>query len=247
MASKRGRLVLGIVLTALATLVIVSGPNLWLWVTIKRIPFQGTYSGHIVRGWEIESRSDGSFRGHVRWFVENGMKASESKAREVDHVREERWGVLDYHRLTGWNFDGTVNYQMQLNQGRRENKKESPWWWNAKDQTGPSAPWWSEKETLKNGYNEYVDVWGHKIRGPFTETRRANEPRQWVFYYVDSGFKAEEGEEAGMYSKKTVWNFDGTVRDQIRPDGHPRSDPPWWWGVTDQTEPTAPWWNEKDK
>ncbi len=22
--------------------------------------------------------------------------------------------------------------------------------------------------------------------------------------------------------------------------------PPWWWGVTDQTEPTAPWWDEKD-
>ena len=33
-------------------------------------------------------------------------------------------------------------------------------------------------------------------------------------------------------------------RDQSQPV-ETKDAPPWWWGVTDQTEPTAPWWEEE--
>ena len=168
------------------------------------------------------------------------------KAKEARDRWDEGNPAVGYIRGTEWSFDGTVNHQWRFNLGVqiKQDRREPPWWWNVKDQTGPSAPWWHEKATLKNGHHEYVDAWGHKVRGPFTETRRANEPRQWVFYYVDSGFKAEEGEEAG---KLTRWNFDGTVRHQWPSDNQGRFTPPWLWGVKDQTVLTAPWWNEKDK
>ena len=70
---------------------------------------------------------------------------------------------------------------------------------------------------------------------------------QVVLYYVDSGLKAIEGTFAhGKAMKVTWWRFDGLTVFQ----GRAKADspvteniygPPWLWGVTDQTEPTAPW------
>ncbi len=76
-----------------------------------------------------------------------------------------------------------------------------------------------------------------------------------MLFYCETGFKAfEQLYEAGRIARTTVWNRNGTVKrqtevkfdGQIPSVGH-RGSPPWWWGVTDQTEPTAPWWNEKDQ
>ncbi len=62
--------------------------------------------------------------------------------------------------------------------------------------------------------------------------------------------KAAEGEINGWVVSHTLWNLDGTVKFQLRrldPNGtlEDKTTPPWWWNVKDQTEPTAPWWNEK--
>ena len=53
----------------------------------------------------------------------------------------------------------------------------------------------------------------------------------------------------------TEWHPDGSVRHQRRlffdESGETvreqaRESPPWWWGVTDQTEPTMPEWMKDD-
>ncbi len=63
--------------------------------------------------------------------------------------------------------------------------------------------------------------------------------------------KAVEGGTHGWVVSYTVWNFDGTVKFQWRLANRitleQKTTPPWWWGVIDQTKPTAPWWNEKDQ
>ncbi len=66
-------------------------------------------------------------------------------------------------------------------------------------------------------------------------------------YYVRSGFRKMVmqhtlGED---YVRHTQWNADGTVMSQSRLVGHATvieeiRTPPWWWDVSDQTEPTAP-------
>ena len=72
-----------------------------------------------------------------------------------------------------------------------------------------------------------------------------------ISYYKKNGYKAMEFHRHGG----TAWQLNGNVLMQVqyRSDaGHrlgtpqQRGGPPWWWGVEDQTEPTAPWWNEKD-
>ena len=62
--------------------------------------------------------------------------------------------------------------------------------------------------------------------------------------------ECEYDRSAGPF-RYTIWNFDGTIQhqrpyygDDVRKQER-RKAPPWLWGVTDQTEPTAPWWNEK--
>ena len=85
------------------------------------------------------------------------------------------------------------------------------------------------------------------------ETERFKQPifhGPAVLYYRENGFKAAEGEaKNGVFIRTTLWDIDGTVRIQDESDeqGMPiegRASPPWHWGVTDQTEPTAPWWDE---
>ncbi len=95
----------------------------------------------------------------------------------------------------------------------------------------------------------------HAVCGWATVKRWTDPPVQHgnlVCYIGENGFKAKEEEyKDGDATKGTEWNFDGTVSRQIRsPWGRGRTSPPWWWGVKDQTEPTAPWWpwwNEKQQ
>ena len=73
-----------------------------------------------------------------------------------------------------------------------------------------------------------------------------------VSYYIESGMKAEEWEyRDGRLLRATMWDLDGKVLGQTRSiddDGNslvreePKGRPPWWWGVKDQSEPSAPWW-----
>ena len=51
----------------------------------------------------------------------------------------------------------------------------------------------------------------------------------------------------GCIMRRTWWRFDGTVEAQEFWGQSPESKaaPPWYWGVTDQTEPTAPWLETK--
>ena len=66
-----------------------------------------------------------------------------------------------------------------------------------------------------------------------------------VFFFRESGLKAHEGVwQRGWPFKFTSWNSDGSVKEQYSLQGR-RESPPWLWGVTDQTEPTAPWWEEE--
>ena len=64
-------------------------------------------------------------------------------------------------------------------------------------------------------------------------------------WYVESGYLANQAAPRGL----THWGPDGVVLGQIFVEGNGDeriiSSPPWLWGVTDQTEPTAPWWGKE--
>ena len=95
--------------------------------------------------------------------------------------------------------------------------------------------WWSHVEQ-----GQPIDTFSH---GPS------------VLYYDDTGFKAiEEHYKVGRVIRRTEWNLNGTVKRQTlwkesegKVPSDTRTSPPWLWGVTDQTKPTAPWWGERVK
>ncbi len=91
---------------------------------------------------------------------------------------------------------------------------------------------------------KYESLGPHEIRVHLFENRWTGKPLQrlQVGYYVENGFKALE--VIPDVGRDTAWNYDGTVKFQKRP-GVLKDSPPWWFGVTDQTEPTALWWNKK--
>ena len=75
-----------------------------------------------------------------------------------------------------------------------------------------------------------------------------------VAYWKSNGFKAFEWEiKERIPIRGTTWGLDGSVKTQTRQvddEGNflPTEDkyfPPWWWGVQDQTKPTAPWWDHE--
>ena len=66
-------------------------------------------------------------------------------------------------------------------------------------------------------------------------------------YYVENGMKAWEAEfRNNGVVKSTLWHPDGSVHAQFRLT-EDKVSPPWWWGVTDQTRPTASRWNKGKK
>ena len=97
---------------------------------------------------------------------------------------------------------------------------------------------------------------GYELRGWVTVERW--NPTQTlrgtvVLYYQENGFKAAEGKASpiGPYSAGTRWGIDGRLKEQQIWKGgeriEHRGDPPWLWGVTDQAEPTAPWWGKETR
>ena len=88
---------------------------------------------------------------------------------------------------------------------------------------------------LTRGYITY-NRWASPIDNP--------QPTEETFYFVRNGFKQMERftfPRTYAPNRMTRWRLDGTVEHQIL-GGEVKGSPPWWWGVTDQTEPTAPWW-----
>ena len=66
-------------------------------------------------------------------------------------------------------------------------------------------------------------------------------------YNVDSGvLRGESYHENGLLLRETSWFHDGEVIHQLD-EAKSRWAPPWWWGVTDQTEPTMPAWMKDDE
>ena len=109
-----------------------------------------------------------------------------------------------------------------------------------------------------------IEMDGHEARGIVGVNRwtgGAVPLRVQTFYYVENGFKAHESEYwpySGVSLRSTMWRFDGSVASQSRCDddpGHVKEpylsglvsdqsniEPPWWWGVKDQTSPSDPQW-----
>jgi len=96
---------------------------------------------------------------------------------------------------------------------------------------------------------------GYRIRGLTLVNRWTKEPIGEVSYFVGNGIKHSVSRvDNGKVTEQTFWNHDGTVLSQHRnfdengvliPGSELRTSPPWLWGVTDQTEPTAPWWGKE--
>ncbi len=121
---------------------------------------------------------------------------------------------------------------------------EGPLWRSAMLEKIPIDLYYS-RDGKTSGLFDRVYGWATVKRWTHPTVQHGN----LVCYFVENGFKAKEEEyKDGRVTKGSEWNFDGTVSRQIRsPWGRGRTSPPWLWGVTDQTEPSAPWWNEKDQ
>ena len=112
----------------------------------------------------------------------------------------------------------------------------------------------------------YKNLGKNRIRGSFEFKAGQSEPARparpvrhgkLVTYWVDTGFKSQEHLYCeGRFVRGTTWTFNGKVLHQSfylgKDEGgvelsSTKDEPPWWWGVGDQTEPTASWWNKKDR
>ena len=104
----------------------------------------------------------------------------------------------------------------------------------------------------------------HEVRGWMTAKRWTRELTlhgYFVSFYVENGMKACEGEIYGITRLALVtatwWRIDGRVHSQRRDHDNfygeeipaqPGSEnwtDSWWWNVTAQTRPTAPWWDHE--
>ena len=98
------------------------------------------------------------------------------------------------------------------------------------------------------GSREYPHrPYGHVIRWGEKAGRKHG---LWLDYHMNGFLKEKAGYRYGLsHGLRTRWNELGWVTGQdSHNNGRPvdlRSEPPWWDGVSDQTEPTAPWWEEE--
>ena len=106
-------------------------------------------------------------------------------------------------------------------------------WWNTQSICG------SWKVTIPK--TEEV----HTVGGYARVHKRSNEMQLRTGWYLETGFIGEEVTSWHPELRQTWYTRDGRVADQfsVSADGtaEERHQPPWWWGVTDQAEPTAPW------
>ena len=102
---------------------------------------------------------------------------------------------------------------------------------------------------LKKIHFETTDLQGTPIlRGWYTAKRWDSNTLygRRVEYWASTGFlKSDISLKDTEFLRSTYWNKDGTVEGQVDADGEERLKPPWLWGMTDQMEPTAPWWGKE--
>lgn len=161
----------------------------------------------------------------VYYYLENGFRQGDCASRSEGNNIYVDWSY--------WAPEGAlVSQGMFLSPGEVEVRESPPWFWDKQDQTEPSAPWWQLIKARREGDTQ-------------------------VAWYVDTGFKAYEfrywvDSKSNTYQfRVTAWDENGRLREQFasvpfalqdkRTDYPLRTSPPWQWGATDQTEPSAPW------
>ena len=94
----------------------------------------------------------------------------------------------------------------------------------------PLTPWFQESRHSVCGW--YTERWFplRYLHGP---------ARLW--YRANGYLATEDWYEGGEPVRQTGWFTFGAIGFQIDDGANNRALPPWLWGVTDQTEPTAPW------
>jgi len=136
---KRARFIAVVIALAVVALCVslwVNEGPLWRLVFMKKVQYESSASGHLLRGWKIEYRIGGLSifpQEAQNWYVETGYKGH-------------HWLKVDRtYRVTYWNLDGTVAKQ-ELLATSPETKTTPPWWWGVQDQTKPTAPWWDHEK-----------------------------------------------------------------------------------------------------
>ena len=86
---------------------------------------------------------------------------------------------------------------------------------------------------------------GHEVRGWVSRGRWGEQlygpTERW---FLETGCRATQSDDERHW---TEWSVDGSVRQQISfGKGRGKKQPPWLWGVTDQTAPTMPAWMKDD-
>ena len=93
-------------------------------------------------------------------------------------------------------------------------------------------------------------VAGFKSINRWTKTEHG----RLVFFDLESGRQVQEQVwSKGSCIRITKWSPRGTLYMQSRTrnefgetiPAETTTSPPWWWGVENQTEPTAPWWGKE--
>ena len=124
MRVKRSYIAIVVILTlaiALCTSLWVNEGPLWRLLITKKIPLELiTGNGHPLRGWVTVLRrlSSACYGPEVLYFVENGLLY-----RVVD------WGS-HHQKGTTWSFDGTVQNQWHVAEGKIKHNTSPPWWWD---------------------------------------------------------------------------------------------------------------------
>ena len=122
---------------------------------------------------------------------------------------------------------------------------------------GPLWRWvMLEKEAFEIGGDDplishHGSLRNHKLIGWGLQSRWRDKNLRDVAYYAESGFKAWD---VDYRLGATIWELNGKVSEQalliLDTEGEIYGTnwvhgPPWLWGMTDQTRPTAPWWGEE--
>ncbi len=122
MTSRRGRLAVGIVLSAVTVLLAMNGPNLWRWATTKKIPLGATMpsgrdpwggvsevsiNSDVVRGWKTVKRWSYSATYHgkgIGYWVDTGFKRIEF---ELETGSPSAWSIGRRRESSSFNSPST--------------------------------------------------------------------------------------------------------------------------------------------
>lgn len=120
-----------------------------------------------------------------------------------------------------------------------------------------AGPIWN-RISIDKGTEDYFVSGVMRVNGVPSQVRWYTWRARWRgnivqhgYYYCRSGFVCSENTVVGGERRLTLYLPDGRVHKQrsYKRIGNSsqeefRTEPPWWWGVTDQSHPTAPWLND---